>query len=792
MKFNILKKVNGSGSTAPKNKFAYIAHINDIRIFPQADYKGVALTDDIVMNDKTGMSQIYITPAAQEYTYETGGDSDSKSFKLKFMGTHPGTELEALEFSKNYLEEGFVVLIPSCDVGLKVLGTPDAPLVFTSSHKSDKDSQKFIFTFEQEIGTENVYQLYTGLVTLNENIDVDMGDFLEHLKYYLKLDASNLTEAQKQNLRTILGSDGKNLGNNDLSLNENRSFNLKNFFLNFFSNVGLAKVGINKNNPTQALDVVGNIKTDGLIISEGGSPDEVGSIKRTGNEIQFKTSAGWEAILLKGDYISDSHGMISPDTPEPADGWKIGWYTPKVSSANLGTNYPNQDDLKSIDGFFTEFYFDGVDWESISKEIPKATQFIPSFIGSLFPIVGPAQRTHENSIWELPIGSSATVGDVPGVSYKWLSIGGTNKNEWDSSDNKSAPTMALLGNNVVFHEESENIGISMYTTWIDNGASINYGPNFGASNFIPVFAGKKVILKFGTDYQLPYIYGFDMDKQNQTMILGGTFAGLKTYEYTPSADGFIKINSNNPGTYGQPSITRLVENEIFQRKNILNDIPEGNLTLFNTENAFYGAANGEEVNVKLPLGGTLELVITGNYKVNGITISNETAALQNSGEFYILYRATGRVFISAVGKAFRYVRDWCGVDNPLTTHPTWRHIGVWRNGVNLAIGKPVTANFVPQNYAWFTVGLEEITDGTVSDKYVAGSVTDPTTDSNWVMIDMGALTVATLIEIIHKQNLTFKFTKTEISQDGVEWQTIFDSAISGTYNEGNEGKSTTL
>lgn len=368
MRFNILKKVNGSGSTAPKNKFAYLAHINDIRSFPKADYKGVALVDDILMKEKTGMSQIYITPAAQEYTYDTAGDSDSKNFKLKFSGTHPGTEQEALEFAKNYLEEGFVVLIPSCNVGLKVLGTPDAPLVFTSSHKSDKDSQKFIFTFEQEIGTENVYQIYTGLVTLNENIDVDMGDFLEHLKNYLKLDGSNLSEAQKQNLRTILGSDGKNLGNNDLSLNGNRSLNLGSYFLNFFSSAG-AKIGINKNNPTQALEVVGNIKTDGIVISDGGSPDDVGSVKRNGNEIQFKTSEGWETVMLKGDYVSDSHGIISPDTPVPVGGWKIGWYTPKLSSPLPGTNYPNQNDLKSVDKTLTKFYFDGNVWESAVKNI---------------------------------------------------------------------------------------------------------------------------------------------------------------------------------------------------------------------------------------------------------------------------------------------------------------------------------------------------------------------------------------------------------------------------------------
>lgn len=502
MKFNILKKVNGSGSTAPKNKFAYLAHIDDIRSFPQADYKGVALTDDILMKEKTGMSQIYITPAAQEYTYDTAGDSDSKSFKLKFMGTHPGTELEALEFAKNYLEEGFVVLIPSCEIGLKVLGTPDAPLVFTSSHKSDKDSQKFIFTFEQEIGTENVYQLYTGLITLNENIDVDMGDFLEYLKDYLKLDGSNLSEAQKQNLRTILGSDGKNIGNNDLSLNENRSLNLGSYFLNFFSNLG-AKVGINKNNPTQALEVVGNIKTDGIIIAEGGTPDEEGAIKRTANEIKFKTSSGWETVMLKGDYVSDTHGIVSPDTLAPVGGWKTGWYEPKVSSLTPGTNYPNQNNLKSKDGFFTRFYYNGVSWESLERIMPQATQFIPSFADSVFPLVSttanPIQRTHQNVIWLLTPGQTALVTDVPGVSSKWVALG-NNKSTLESFSNSQDITPATLisgGLNSV----GQNVGTSAKNTGkipINSKDKLFVKNTFTAASIVSLFynAANQIIGQF--------------------------------------------------------------------------------------------------------------------------------------------------------------------------------------------------------------------------------------------------------------------------------------------------------
>ncbi|KFF26878.1 hypothetical protein [Chryseobacterium vrystaatense] len=366
MRFNILQKVR-TGSAPLRRRFAYLASVNDIKKFPVADHRGIALIDDIIMKENTGMIQIYLTTSSQEYSYETIGDPDSKNFKVKFNGTHPGTEQEALEFSKNYLEEGFVVLIPSCDKGVKVLGSPDAPLVFTSSHKSEKAGEKFNFVFEQEIGSDTVYQLYIGLITLNNNIEVDMGDFLDQLKDYMKLDGSNLTEAQKANLRNILGSDGKNLGNADLSLSDNRNFNLKSYFLNFFNNLGLAKVGINKNNPTESLDVIGNIRSDSFILNDSPSDTKKGSVFRIGNDIFIKTDKGNEKLVKSGDYVLDDHGTISPDTLPPSTGWRKGWYTPKIASAFPGTNYPNCGNLKADSANFTRFYFNGSSWEPVDR-----------------------------------------------------------------------------------------------------------------------------------------------------------------------------------------------------------------------------------------------------------------------------------------------------------------------------------------------------------------------------------------------------------------------------------------
>ncbi|KNB60999.1 hypothetical protein [Chryseobacterium sp. Hurlbut01] len=460
MKFKILNKVFGSGSAPARDRFAFLALVKDIEVFPKTDSLGVLLMGDIKMKENCGMMQIYLTATSQEYSYDIVGESDSKSFKVKFNGTHPGTEQQALEFATNFLEEEFVVLIPQCNKGIKVLGSPDSPLIFTSSHKSVKDSEKFNFVFEQEVGSEQIYLLYDGFITLNNNIDIDMNDFLELLKGYIKIDGSNLTDAQKQNLKNILNLEGNNIGNSDLSLNENRSFNLKNFFLNFFSNIGLAKVGINKNNPTHALEVVGNIKTDGLVLAENGTPSEVGSLKRSGNEIQFRTSAGWETVMLKGDYISDSHGVISPDTQAPVGGWKIGWYTPKVSSPTPGTNYPNQDNLKSVEGFFTEFYFDGNLWTDVYNEIKNGEKLTDWTAQSY---VEKSLAIKDNSIWKVVDGQTASSSDIPGISTKWFKIGGQDFSE----DAFNAAAQALSNGSTPF---PANLSLVNFVNYIPSGA----------------------------------------------------------------------------------------------------------------------------------------------------------------------------------------------------------------------------------------------------------------------------------------------------------------------------------
>lgn len=155
------------GSGAPENtRVAYIALVRDIAEFPVPDEKGVRLKGELKMKYDTGLTEVSIVNNGREYSYESFGELDSRYYKTKFICTHPGTEQESLEFSRSMLGEDFIIMIPGCsaDEPMKILGDPDAPLEFTSSHKSTKDWQKFTFTFEQYQATENVYYLYGGRV----------------------------------------------------------------------------------------------------------------------------------------------------------------------------------------------------------------------------------------------------------------------------------------------------------------------------------------------------------------------------------------------------------------------------------------------------------------------------------------------------------------------------------------------------------------------------------------------------------------------------------------------------
>lgn len=162
------KPAAGAGAPNTGSRFAYLAAVKDLVSFPDTDDNNVLLTGQPVFKEGKGLVPVYITTSSREYSYETQGDQDARSYKVKFIGTHPGTELEALEFVRNMTDEEFIVFIPGCKStdSIKVLGRPCEPLIFKSNHKSSKDGSKFEFTFEQETGGQNAYMLYDGPLNL--------------------------------------------------------------------------------------------------------------------------------------------------------------------------------------------------------------------------------------------------------------------------------------------------------------------------------------------------------------------------------------------------------------------------------------------------------------------------------------------------------------------------------------------------------------------------------------------------------------------------------------------------
>lgn len=193
------KPTSGSGAPSTGSRFAYLAWTQDLVSFPDTDDKNVLLTGQPVFKDGKGLIPIYITTSSREYSYETQGDQDARSFKVKFVGSHPGTELEALEFARNMLDEEFIIFIPGCQStdSVKVLGRPCEPLIFKSSHKGGKDGNKFEFTFEQEVGGKNVYMLYNGALPLEESnwATVDFSDPLMALSSVQKVATTATAEA---------------------------------------------------------------------------------------------------------------------------------------------------------------------------------------------------------------------------------------------------------------------------------------------------------------------------------------------------------------------------------------------------------------------------------------------------------------------------------------------------------------------------------------------------------------------------------------------------------------------
>lgn len=128
--------------------------------------------------------------------------------------------------------------------------------------------------------------------------------------------------------------------------------------------------------------------------------------------------------------------------------------------------------------------------------------------------------------------------------------------------------------------------------------------------------------------------------------------------------------------------------------------------------------------------------------------------------------------IREVGLPVRYIRDWIN-GSTSNTGNHWVEIEAYCGDVNLALGKSATSPM--------------LTDGAIaSNPYYQGGA-----GLQSVQVDLGEVEIVEVINVRHyyADGRTYHNTKTEVSADGVNWVTVFDSAIEGEYQETSAGHS---
>lgn len=138
----------------------------------------------------------------------------------------------------------------------------------------------------------------------------------------------------------------------------------------------------------------------------------------------------------------------------------------------------------------------------------------------------------------------------------------------------------------------------------------------------------------------------------------------------------------------------------------------------------------------------------------------------------------------SVFRPFRYIRDWLN-GSTANANNYWNEIQCLAGATNRCSGKTPTISS-----GTLTNGAN-ITNGNVADYGYEASANGV---AKYVQIDLGsAYADIDTIKINHYyvDGRTFHGTKTEISQDGINWYTVYDSAVSGEYAETSAGKTYT-
>lgn len=145
---------------------------DDILTMPQADDKGVVITENIVMKPNKYGITIYGTQDTIEFDSKSEGDTDNEGIIPSFKFKHPGNKQAIREFKANWVGKQVVAVIKYCDgSGKDLFGTICNPMKIGVTMTANKDATSNEFTVTQLTKGDDIF-IYEGTLPLEAPVAV--------------------------------------------------------------------------------------------------------------------------------------------------------------------------------------------------------------------------------------------------------------------------------------------------------------------------------------------------------------------------------------------------------------------------------------------------------------------------------------------------------------------------------------------------------------------------------------------------------------------------------------------
>ena len=161
-----------TGGLPQKVYFGLHADVGTCRTKPDAPttlVENAVLTGDIVMKTGKNLFELYFTDDTGEFSIETIGETDGKSFLEKLSLFHPGLQTSLLGFINTVKNDNLILIVEDEEGQHYLMGDSARPAVFTGSpdgggtgkETAARKGMSMEFTYK----TGNVY-VYTGAIPL--------------------------------------------------------------------------------------------------------------------------------------------------------------------------------------------------------------------------------------------------------------------------------------------------------------------------------------------------------------------------------------------------------------------------------------------------------------------------------------------------------------------------------------------------------------------------------------------------------------------------------------------------